>query len=127
MTRQISKVQFDSALAGLENYEYAPFHFEVPAHTLAVNQVNSYNSTYPLDNANSISNLQVNLAGLETVYRFFPGYLDLHLTGYDIIVISFYDGELLRTRCLTVSMSGSPVNVPQFFVNIRASLYNAPF
>lgn len=129
MSRSLSGLQFDSTLAGLQNYQNDRFNFSVPAHTLAAGNVNRYTTTYPINNTNAISSLQINYAGLETVWRYTSGALVLYFGGgsYQVETLTYYLGNTLRVETYTINQTGGAVNVPAFFVNVHVSLFNAPF
>lgn len=129
MTRSISGLRFDNLLAGLENYQNDEFNFSVPAHTLTAGAVNKYQTTWPINNSNAISGIQLNYGGLETVWRYASGAVTLTFGGgtYQIETVTYYLGSDLHVETYTINLTGGNVNVPAFSVNIRDSLYNAPF
>lgn len=131
MTRKFSGIQFDSALAGLANYNTVSFFFTINAHTAPVGGATAWTSSWPLDNTNAISGIQLNYAGLETVWRPVSGDLLLNIpytgTQYQLETIIYYSGGNLNVNTYVINETASPLSIPQFFVNVRAFLYNAPF
>ena len=131
MSRRFSLAKFDSALAGLANYDAQSFNYTVTAHNLAAGGVSSWSTTWPLNNTDDITAIQVNFAGLETVWRPVSGDLLLNIpyvaTQYQLQVIPYYLSGNLHVITYVINQTGGLLAVPQFFVNVRAFLYNAPF
>lgn len=127
MTLKIGNLQFAGSLGGLANYDSVSFNFTVTSHTLAVGEVHEWRSNWVLDNTDAISTIQISYAELETVYRYCSGALVLNLGTYEIETLTYYKDDLLHIDTFTVNESGGSVTVPEFIVNVRAFLYNAPF
>lgn len=131
MTRKLSNTLYDSSLAGLANYNSVSFNFTVNAHSLPTGNVTSWTSSWPLNNANAISGVQLNYAGLETVWRPISGALTLNIpyTGpqYQLETIIYYSGGAIVVKTFVINETAGTVSIPQFFVNVRVFLYNAPF
>lgn len=129
MTRSFSNIQFDSSLAGLENYQSESFNFEVTAHNLAAGAVSRWRTSWPIENNNSISSIQINYAGLETVWRYVSGAIVALYGGgnYELETLTYYEGDVLRVETYVINQTGGIVAVPGFFVNVHVYLYNAPF
>lgn len=131
MTRRFSQTLYDSALAGLANYESAGFYYTVTGHNLAANTASSWATTWPLNNSNAVSSVQINYGGLETVWRPVSGSLIINIpyvgTQYQLQTITYYSGGNLHVVTYVINQTGVLVAIPTITVNVRVFLYNAPF
>jgi hypothetical protein len=127
--RSFSGLQFDSSLAGLENYDDDLFNFPVDAHNLAAGNVSKWTTTWPLSNTNSISTIHLNYGGLETVWRYTSGAMTLTYGGgtYQVETLTYYSGSSLVVETYIINQTGGVVAIPAFNVNVHVYLYNAPF
>lgn len=127
--RKLTGLQFDSALAGLANYESSSFFFSVDAHNVAAGAVTRWTTTWPVTNTNAITSVQLNYQNLETVWRPTSGAITLFFGGgtYQVETITYYASGLFHVETYIVNQTGGVVAIPQFYVNVRLFLYNAPF
>jgi hypothetical protein len=131
MSRRFSQLQFDNSLAGLGNYLSTTFNFAVTSHSLPVGNASSWSSTWPLNNTNAISGVQINYAGLETVWRPVSGSMAINVPyvtpQYQILAITYYAGGNFQISIYISNQTGGTITVPAFSVNVRLFLFNAPF
>jgi hypothetical protein len=129
MTLKVSQLQFAGSLGGLANYDTASFHFTVNAQTLAVGNVSEWTTVWAMDNTNSISGVQINYAGLETVWRYCGGAVVVNFDSgnYQLETLTYYLGNLFHVETYVINQTGGSLSIPQFDVNVRLFLYNAPF
>lgn len=128
MTLKYSSIQYASTLAGLENYENDAFNFTVTGQTLTAGQVNRFTTTWPINNANAISSIQIQYT-LDNIWRFMSGAIQIGYASntYTVETLVYYNNKNLNVETYVINQTGGSVVVPQFFVNVRASLFNAPF
>jgi hypothetical protein len=131
MTLKVSKIRYDSAIAGLGNTTSTSFFFDIPSHTVPVGGATAWLSSWPLDNPSAISSVQINLSGLETLWRPVSGSIALKIpysgTQYEIEIITYYSGGRFRIAAYMVNEIGSTVTIPHIIVNVRIFQFNAPF
>lgn len=131
MTHRYSQLQFDSSLAGLGNYLSTSFNFVVNSHSLPAGNASSWSSSWPLNNSNAISGVQVNYTGLETVWRPVSGSMAINIPyvtpQYQILAITFYQGGSFNITIYISNQTGGTITVPAFAVSVRLFLFNAPF
>jgi hypothetical protein len=127
MTLKTDSLQFAGSLGGFANNESTSFFFNIDAHTLGAGQADLWSTTWTLNNTTDISSLQINYAGLETVWRYLSGALTLHMGTYDVETVAYYQSGQLVIQTYTINQTGGSVSVPAFFLNVRAFLFNAPF
>lgn len=131
MTRKLSKTLYDSALAGLANYNSTSFNFTITSHSLPTANVTAWNSQWPLNNANAISAVQINYSGVETVWRPIAGASAINVpyvgTQYQLETITYYSGGNFKISTYVINETGGTITIPLIIVNVRIFLYNAPF
>ncbi len=125
---EFSNVQFASSLAGLENYDTIDFNFSVDAHNLAAGNASSWTSSWPIVNTDAISTTLIQYS-LDSIWRYNGGAMTLSYAAgtYDIETITYYYGGSLNVETYIINETGGTISIPQFYVSVRAELFNAPF
>lgn len=129
MTLKLSKVQFASQLAGLDNYENDTFNFTVNGHSLTPGQTTRWTTSWPINNNSAISTITLNYAGLETVWRYASGAINTAYAAntYSVETLTYYTSSRINVETYVTNQTGSTVVIPMFIVNVRVSLFKAPF
>lgn len=118
-----------SSASGFKNYLTSTFSVTIPTQTLAVGGYTIVTASTPLNNANSISQVQVNWGGLETIYRILNGYMFDYFGGatYEVQSYYYFTGTNLVVETSVSNQSGGPVTIPTITINCRGFLFLAPF
>lgn len=118
-----------SSASGYKNYLASTFSATVPAQTLAAGTFATVTASTPLNNTNSISQVQVNWGGLETFYRILNGYIFNRYAGNTYEVQSFYyfNATTLFVQTIVSNQTGGNVNIPTITITCRGFLFLAPF
>jgi len=116
-------------LDGFKNYLSSSFSVNVPAQTLGVGDFVSYSASTPLNNSNSISQVQVQYSGLASEYYIINGSI---LTSWDsgnleVQTYYYFDGTNLNVFTVLVNQSGGSYSLPTIDINCRGFLFIAPF
>jgi hypothetical protein len=125
---KFSQTRFASFLAGLENYNNVPFFFSVDAQTLPAGGVSKWQTDVPISNTNAITSLQLAYT-LDNVWRFTSGAITLTYNAgqFQVETLTYYSGSNLHVETYVINQTGGSLSLGQFFVNLRVSLFNAPF
>lgn len=128
MSLKIANLQFAASLGGLANYETDSFNFPVNGHSLAANQVSKWSTTWPINNSNAISSVLLQYT-LDSVWRYTGGAISLvyNSGAYQVETVNYYSGSNLVVETYVINQAAGTTVIPQFSVNIRVSLFNAPF
>jgi len=129
MTLKTGNLQFADSLGGLANYENDAFNFAVNGHNLSAGGVSLWTTTWPINNSNTVSSIQLNYSGLETVWRYTSGALNLAFGGgtYNVETLTYYLAGNLHVETYVINQTGGTLAIPAFSVNVHVSLFNAPF
>lgn len=118
-----------SSASGYKNYLASTFTSTIPAQVLAPGGFVTSTASTPLNNANSISQVQVNWGGLETFYRILNGYIFERYAGatYEVQSYYFFDATNLNVTTIVSNQTAGNVNIPTITITCRGFLFLAPF
>lgn len=118
-----------SALSGFKNYLSSSFSVAVPGQSLGAGAFISFTASTPLDNDNSISQVQVQYSGLSNDYYIMNGTVQTDWSSGDLQVQSYYyfDSTNLNVFTVLVNLSAGSISVPAITINCRGFLFLAPF
>lgn len=132
MTINLDKTIFGSQFAGLGNSQNVTPNptFAYGGQVLAANAIATIGTvTALLNNANSITSVQVNLGLRESVWRPVDGYMQKTFGGsnHDVIITTKYTGRLLTITMMVADDTGVPNAIPAINFEYRINTYAAPF
>lgn len=118
-----------SSLSGLKNYISSPFSVVIAGQTLAAGAFVSATASTPLNNANSISQLQIQYSGVQTDWNVVYGSINNYFAGgnYEIESLYYFDATNLNVFTVVVNQTGGNVTIPTITINCKGFLYLAPF
>lgn len=127
-----------SQFAGFKNYESVTFSVKYAGATIpTTNFVGPIRASTPLNNSNAVSEVQVQIVGLDSFWRYIPGQsVAAYPTGateaYQVQTLAYYSGGSLVIDTYIINTTGSVVApgdvvIPALTINCRGFLYNAPF
>lgn len=122
-----------SEFSGFKNYSISPqFSATITGQTLTVGTKVSATATTALNNTNSITQVQVNYAGLEAFWRVVPGRLAVDYpnwtsASYQLETQISFSGGTLSVQTYAINQTGGSVVIPTITINCKAFLFLAPF
>lgn len=118
-----------SALSGLKALPSSSFSTSIASQTLGAGQFVSALASTALSNTNSISQVQVNYAGINSNNYIFYGDASNDFDSGNYQVESFYYFDAINLNVLTIvsNQTGGNYTIPAITVNCRGFLYLAPF
>lgn len=135
----LSKLIFYSRFSGLENSSQATLSYNVPSEVVGLSPT-ILTASIPISNANSISQVEFQLTGLDPNWYIFKGYHENLYTSTNAwtnnIVNASYGVDLDTAYTntdfvVTISLYNYSLNntytTPAFTLNCNISLYVAPF
>jgi len=116
-------------LDGFKNYLASTFSVNVPTQSLAAGRFISFTASTALNNANSISQVQVQYSGLSSNYYIMNGLVNTFWNSGDFEVESYYyfDGTNLNVFTVIVNQMAGSITIPNIAINCRGFLFIAPF
>jgi hypothetical protein len=132
MTVNLNKIIASSAFSGFSNSSSVSFSSSIAGQTIAAGHYVSSSAFAALNNANSISQVQINLGGLESFWRLLPGVLIINYPNssapsYQIELFSYFTGGLLKVDTYVSNQTGAGVAIPTITINCRGFVFNSPF
>ena len=132
MTVDINKIIASSAFSGFSNSRSVSFSSTIAGQTIAAGSYVSSSAFAALNNAYSISQIQINLGGLESFWRVLPGNLVINYPNssapnYEIELFSYFTSGLLRVDTYISNQIGTGVAIPTITINCRGFIFNSPF
>lgn len=124
-----SKLVAASAMDGFKNYQSSSFSVSVPTQNLAAGHFISYTASTNLNNANSISQVQVQYNGLSSNYYVMYGLTNTTWSSgnYEIESYYYFDTSKLYVYSVIVNQTASSITIPAITINCRGFLFLAPF
>lgn len=135
----LSNIIFHSGFSGFSNYTTTSLALSVPSTVVGLSP-SVYTGSVAISNANSLSQVEAQLTGLDTNWYIFKGFMGNFYTSgnawtnkvsnasYEVDLNTSYTATSL---VLTVTLYNLTLNntytTPAFTVNCNASLYIAPF
>lgn len=122
-----------SEFSGFQNYGTATFSTSVVSQGIAVGSyLGPLRATTPLNNTNSVSQVQIQYSGIDNNYRLLPGNLTIitpsaAVPSYEVESFSYFSGGTLYVDSYISNQTGSTVTIPSITFNCRAFLFLAPF
>lgn len=118
-----------SAMNGFKNYSASSFSVVIASQTLAVGHFVSATASTPLNNANSISQVQLQYSGVAANYFIVNGSLNTFWdsNNYEIESYYYFDGANLNVFTVVVNQTGGNYTIPAITINCRGFLFIAPF
>lgn len=127
-------LKFLSSIPSFQEYDKVSFSVSVPGQNLTAGSFVSYTASTPLNNANAVTNIQIQYNGLDSFWRYVPGRVyagypdyDFGTRKYEVGSYTYYNGSNLNVFTYIVNQTGGTVAIPAFSVDIVAFLYLAPF
>lgn len=125
-----TKTAATSLASGFQNYTVKSGSVVVPSASLPAFSYTTHTITIPLDNANAVSEVQLNVSldsywtSVEgVVYRRYPNWPG----NYGIDSNVYFSGGNLVISSYLYDQTGSPQVIPAFTISARAFLFKAPF
>lgn len=116
-----------SSLSGLKNYNKvgAPFSVVIPGQTLTTGSFVSATASTPLNNANAISQLQIQYSGVQTDWNVVYGSINNYFASstYEIESLYYFDSTNLNVFTVIANQSAGSVTIPSITVNCVGWLY----
>jgi hypothetical protein len=119
-----------SAMNGFKNYLIAGFHVDIPTQVIAAGDFVSATATTPLNNtASTISQVQIQYSGVQSVYNVVYGSLNnlFAASTYEVRSMYFFDTTNLNVFTVVVNQTGGNITIPDIRVNCVGFLFLAPF
>lgn len=133
MTVNTNTIVSASEFSGFQNYGSATFSTSVAGQNIGVGAyLGPLRATTALNNANSVSQIQVQYSGIDSNYRLLPGYIQMIIPSaaapnYEIQSYSYFNGGTLYVDSYISNQTGSTQTIPAITFNCRAFLFLAPF
>lgn len=132
LTVDLSKLSAASAFSGFKNSSAVSFQATIGTQSVLAGHFLSTTATTPLNNANSISQVQIQYGGLETFYRVVPGLTILRYPTYttpnfEIGSVVYFSGGILNVFTYLANQTAGTIVVPDIIISCRAFLFIAPF
>lgn len=124
-----SKLAAASAMNGFKNYLVGTFSVTIPGQTLPAGGFVSAIASTALNNANSISQVQLQYSGVATNYFIVNGSLNTFWDSgnYEIESYYYFDGINLNVFTVVVNQTAGNYVIPTIVINCRGFLFLAPF
>jgi len=135
----LSKYIFYSQFSGLGSYTTTSLSYSVPSETVGSSPT-TLSTSIPISNANSISQVEAQLTGLDNNWYIFKGLLtnfytsgntwtnNIDNTAYEIDLDTAYTSNTFDVTIVLYNLSlNSTQVVPAFTLNMNISLFIAPF
>lgn len=124
-----SKLSAASAMSGFKNYLSSACSVSVPAQNLPAGGFVAYVASTPLNNTNSVSQVQIQYTGLSTQWFVLYGSLTTswNNNAYQIETFYYFNSSTLFIYTIISNQTAGTVFVPAFTVNCNAFLFIAPF
>lgn len=118
-----------SKLSGFKNYQSSSFSTAIAGQNLAAGGFVSATASTPLNNSNSVSEVQVQYSGVQTDWNVVYGSINNYFAGgnYEIESLYYFDSTNLNVFTVVVNQTGGVVAIPAITINCRGFLYLAPF
>lgn len=130
----INKIQYVSELSGFgSDATNIPFSATYGGSTIAAGKYfGPVRATLAVNNTNDISQIKVQLSGLESFYRVIngftqPDYPNTATRTYSVQVTTYYSAGILYVDSYIINQTGSPLSVPGITFNCIASTFLTPF
>jgi len=116
-------------LDGFKNYSAASFSVNVPTQNLGAADFISFTASTPLNNSNSISQVQLQYSGLSNDYYIMNGIVNTFWNSGDYEIESYYyfDGTNLNVFTVIANQTAGIITIPDITINCRGFLFIAPF
>jgi len=116
-------------LDGFKNYLTSSFSVLVPTQSVAAGDFISFTASTPLNNANSISQVQIQYLGISNSYYIINGSILTTWSSGDYEIQSYYyfDGTNLNVFTVIVNQTAGAITIPDITINCRGFLFVAPF
>lgn len=125
-----SKLAASSAMDGFKNYLSSSFSATVSGQTIASGHFVSITTSTPLNNANSVSQLQVQYSGTGNSEWFIVNgsiITNYSSPNYQIESYYYFDSTNLNLFTVIVNESAGSITIPTIKINCRGFLFLAPF
>lgn len=118
-----------SAMDGFKNYNSVNFSVVIPGQTLASGTFISATANTPLNRSNSISQVQLQYAGLSSEYYIVNGSVNTFWSGGDYEIESYYYFDTTNLNLFTIlgNQTAGNITIPTITINCRGFLFLAPF
>ena len=128
----MSKITASSKFSGFKNNQNKSDSLSVASFTLGAFAFVAHTITIPIDNADSISSVQVKYTGLDDFWREVDGtafrrYPSWSVQLYEISSQVYFSGSNLIIYTYIADLSGSSQTIPAFTIDVEAALFLAPF
>lgn len=131
----ISKLIFDSSLAGLSQAQDISFNLSLPSTAYAGGEQKTFYATANMASGSNIPDVQVQLTGMSSnwfwlapLYNFFyPDGSNSSTGQFNIALRTYFVGTTVTVRMDVVEWTFSANTCPAFTLNCRAYVDTAPF
>lgn len=123
----------DNSFSGFKNYTTASFSAVFTTQAILIGKfVGPIRATTPLNNANSVTQVQIQYSGLDAFTRILPGVIIHNVPtsnspSYQIESFSYFTGGNLIVDSYVINESAGTITPPTITFNCRAFLFLAPF
>jgi len=132
MKVNLNKVIATSLFSGFTNYSTATFSTTIAGQNIGALSYVSASATTPLNNTNAVTQVQIQLSGLDSFWRLLPGNLTINYPNssapnYQVEVLSYFKSGTLHVDTYVINQTGGTITIPTITINCRAFLFLAPF
>jgi len=122
-----------SQFSGFKNYKSGTGSVTYAGGSIAAGSYTGpIRATIAMDNTNAVSEVQIRYTGIETFWRYVPGYIFHNYptrtaTDYQIQTFVYFIGATLYIDNYISNQTAGSVVVPAITFDVKASLYLQPF
>jgi hypothetical protein len=121
----LSKLIYHSSFSGLLNYTSMTLSYNVPS----VTTTTIFNTSLSLNNKNAISQIQIQLDGIDSTWYVMKGFFQNNYASddYTIDVYASYSNPTTLNFKLVSAVNVGGTTIPAYTFKAVVSLYEAPF
>lgn len=121
-----------SAADGFKNYSSVSFSASIASQNIAAGGYATASASTPLNNANAVSQVQVQFSGVNSFWQVLTGSIyqdvpDSASMTYEIEAISYFTGGNAKVDTYIINETAGTISIPAITINCRAFLFLAPF